>query len=418
MDENTVKNDLVSIEGNIHLFTGVTERKITSFEESTYSLQKDFLQKADYSVAEIESSIFPYLRWFTVKVSIGITRVTFHSSPEIFALIMAMVSIYRIITFAIHVFNVIKIIGTIWQINQIIMTVWPRYREWFNGMLSKISDVSEYIGWGVDGISHLINASNAGINIVGGLFGKDWNMMRFEMMERANDMAQQLSRSFIQLQEDPGKWLNQFFENRTLLSAYDADKWWAPIAENIADVTNKAGTALSRSQDLFNELLSIQTGMPEVIRANIPQGIWEGIESANNFIHEYIAPTITNIQRNLQTIDNLLNTHGNRLSALADTLAHPGELLLGVDDLPDYAKAAQLGYIDDVTSREFGKWTDMERTELQGDLDEFDRIDRLATAPTPEPAFLTMEIPEGSTLRGITAEHKETWMIGGYNDPR
>ena len=107
-----------------------------------------------------------------------------------------------------------------------------------------------------------------------------------------------------------------------------------------------------------------------------------------------------------------------RGSDLADKLANPGDLLLGVDELPEYVKKYQEGLIDDVTSREFEFWTNQERGEMQGAFDEFDRVDRLATAPTPEPEFLSMEIPIGRTVGEITAEPHETWFPGGYDDPR
>ncbi|GAH69871.1 unnamed protein product, partial [marine sediment metagenome] len=114
----------------------------------------------------------------------------------------------------------------------------------------------------------------------------------------------------------------------------------------------------------------------------------------------------------------IMKTLSQRGSELADKLAHPGDVLLGVDDLPDYVKAYQERAIDDVTSREFDFWTNSERSEVQGDLDDFDRIDRLLTAPTPEPEFLAMEVAKGRTIGEITAEHKETWFPGGYDDPR
>ena len=51
---------------------------------------------------------------------------------------------------------------------------------------------------------------------------------------------------------------------------------------------------------------------------------------------------------------------------------------------------------------------------MSADFADFARIDRLATAPTPEPAYFSLEIPEGRTVGEITAEHKETWFVGDY----
>ncbi|GAH48933.1 unnamed protein product [marine sediment metagenome] len=275
------------------------------------------------------------------------------------------------------------------------MSVWPRYRDWFNGVLTKVSQFSEGIGWGVDGMGHLINACAGGINIVGGLMGKDWNVMQAEIMERANNLILTMSRSLKQLREDPGRWMNTFFENRTLLSAYSADKWWRPIAETIATATDRANEAAEGVQGVIGELSAIQENMPETVRKHIPLSIWIRLNQADIYIQNTILPAITIINRNLQFMDAIMKTLSQRGSELADKLAHPGDVLLGVDELPEYVKKYQEGLIDDVTSREFAFWTTQERTEMQGDFDEFDRVDRLATAPTPEPAYFTLEIPVG-----------------------
>ncbi|MEF9437232.1 MAG: hypothetical protein L0922_00200 [Candidatus Mariimomonas ferrooxydans] len=248
--------------------------------------------------------------------------------------------------------------------------------------------------------------------------GKDWNLMRFEMMERTNDLILTMSRMLTALKDDPGRWIAQLFENRTLLIASDTGKWWEGVVGTMQKITDRADSAIEASQYVFSELMAVQNSMPEVIRKNIPEEIWNSLAAAEGYIAFTILPAIAALKRNLEIVDNMMSSLSARGSDLAEKLANPGDLLLGVDELPEYVKKYQEGLIDDVTSREFGFWTDKERSEIQSELDDFDRIDRLIKAPTPEPELYTLEIKKGQTFRGITAEPHETWFPGGLNDSR
>ena len=117
-------------------------------------------------------------------------------------------------------------------------------------------------------------------------------------------------------------------------------------------------------------------------------------------------------------MDAILNANIERGHELAQRLARPGDILGGVDALTGSEQSNQLGMIDDVTSREFDFWTNTERAEIQPDLNAFDRIDSALTAPTPQPGFMALNNPDRKRLHGITVDHQETWMIGGYNDSR
>lgn len=418
MNEALVKNSVEAITDAIDVYPKAVGQIVTYREKRVEKLVKAFQENTEIRVNALELKVIPGVHLLTARATLQATRVTFHASPEIIAIIMAMVTIYNIVTWVIRIFNVIRVIGTIWEVHKIVMAVWPRYREWWTGFMTDVSNASAALGWGVDGISHLMNATASGINVLGGLMGKSWDIMRFEMMSQGSDIAQTMSRMINALQQDPGRWLNTLFENKNLLTAYNTGKWWSETYRVIQVGLDKAEAASNGILSVTQSLLSIQNNMPNIVRANIPTSIWLKLSSTENFIQSQILPNIWNINRSLSQLNSVLATQRSDLSNLAGKLAHPGELLLTVDDLPGYAKTAQLQMIDDVTSREFEYWTNQERSELQHDLNEFDRIDRLATAPTPQPAYFNLEVPRGRTLRGVTAEPQETWFIGGYNDPR
>ena len=414
MDLAEVNKNLDNIDTGLKTYVRLADLRIQTTQAKGDRIALQLIENANIRIAAITMSLQRAANVLLLRVGYGTLRLTIHSSPELIALTTTIMWIYRVINFVLFVVKIVNILAVLWRIHQIVAALWPEYRASWNRLMSDVSEISGYIGWGVDGIGHLVNAVSGGINVLGGVMGKDWNLMRFEMMEKGNELVVQMSRMLAGLKDDPGRVLNQLFENRTLQVADDTAKWWAPIAETIVDITQTATIASYEIHDITNELLAIQTNMPEEVRKHIPESIWTALADANTFIEGTIKPALTKIKNSIAWIEAIQVMSINKFGEIADRLAHPGDVLLGVDELPEYMKAYQQRLIDDVTSREFELWTNLEREEMGADLDEFDRIDRLATAPTPEPAFLTMEVPVGKTIRGITAEFKENWFVGDY----
>ena len=417
MDENNIENRVKSLVDSVRDFGPLVGEKIDQAEAQTESLREYFTQTVEVRINSFAPALAPYISALAARANITIFRITFHASPEVFALIMTFVTIFKIVTWVARIVSVIRIVSTIWSINQIILSLWPQYKRWWDTTMAKISEMSAGLGWGVDGILHLVNAVNIGFSLSGRLAGKDWDLLKVEAMERGIKVGTKVANVFNKMAEDPSRYMDDIFSIEQYSTSNEFRHGLWGITNTITNITDKAETAFRGLTQISGELQAIQTGMPEVIRRNIPGVIWSSLAKYDRYIDLYIFPTLTKLTTALNTLDNLLNIHGDKLSEVAGKLSHPGDLLLTVDDLPDYARNTQLGAIDDVTSREFELWTDSERAELQGDLNEFDRIDQLLTAPTPQPGFLGMEIPRGKTVGEITAEPQETWFVGGYNSP-
>ena len=413
-----VNKSLDRIDTGLARYVQLSDLRIKATGAKADRIALQLIENAEIRTAAIQVSLDRAANVLLLRASYGTLRLTIHSSPELIALTLAIMFIYRVISFALIIYKIVNILATLYRIHQIVLQLWPEYRASWERLMADVSKVSGYIGWGVDGIGHLVNAVSGGINVLGGVMGKDWNLMRFEMMEKGNKLVVQMSRMLTALKDDPGRVLNQLFENRTLLVADDTAKWWQTVVGTMDTIMDKAQAGVDGSLFVLRELGAVQNNMPETIRKNIPAGIWTALADADQAINLYIVPTLSTIKRNLEIVDSLMESLSSRGSELAAKLANPGDLLLGVDELSPWVKKYQEGLIDDVTSREFGFWTDLERTEVQGDLDDFDRIDRLLKAPTPEPGLYTLELKPGQTFRGITAEPHETWFPGGYNDPR
>lgn len=415
MDNTTgIRETLERAALGVDLFTQGVEKRISRSEALTSQIISEFQQTTSYRIQQHTGILIRGVSLINSSATYHITRATFHASPEIFALIMTFVTIVRLITWVARIYSIINFVGTIWRINQVIQTFWPQYKLWWDNMMNKVSEMSAGLGWGVDGILHFVNAVNIGVNMTGRLMGKEWDLLQVEAMEKSIEMSVKISRIFEKLKDNPSAFLDDIFKIEQYKSGDNVRQWLWGVNNFIQSGLDIAQRASDDVLGIIGELSAIQENMPVVVRDNIPSGIWTALADADTWINDKILPNLATIDRNLQFMDAILKASLKRGSELADKLAHPGDVLLGVDDLPDYVKKYQEGLIDDVTSREFAYWTNQERGEMQGDFDEFDRIDRLATAPTPEPAYLSMEVPIGRTVRGITAEPQETWFVGDY----
>ena len=416
--------DYTRIEGNVKAVNAVVNRYASTVSqyvdvtlERVSDLSNDItalqtLKIASYRIAVVRSTLAIH-----TVVTLKINEIYYHRSPQIMAIIL---SVYTFVNFVSNVINFLRtvasVIRIIMTISDILTLVWPQYREFINKVYQKVSDFSAALGWGVDGLLHILNAVNGGVGVAGALMGKDWNIMQVEWGQTVVDTATSLSRALSALQDDPGAYIKNLVQNRVFTTSTEINEWWTDVFAFINEGLDRGKEALNHTVHTLNELNALRNFMPVLIANNIPSAIWDSLESADSFIHDNIMPGLSRIDSLVKSFETTLQSNNKALANLAGKLAHPGQLLQDVDDLPGFVKKDEEGRIDDVTSREFEYWTNTERIEIEHDLHEFDRIDSLLKAPTPEPEYMGLEIPEGKTIRGVTAEPHETWFIDGYND--
>jgi len=325
------------------------------------------------------------------------------------------------------IFGAIKVIKTIWAVTKVVVTIisiikafhiddllykfWPWYADQVDKIRSFITDVSEALNWGVDGVMHLINAASGGISIYGGLTGKGEEWLQLQGLIKAEDTLKLIETYTTIGYKDPSGLLGKIFEVNERDTLLWFKQWNGENLDRIISVTDIAEKALTDAGDIGNELLAIREGMPKIIADNIPASIWSGLESFNQVIYDNILPTVSAINNKLDQVNNLLDKYSADLTQLGRRLTKPGDLLAGVDALPGYMKDTQEKMIGEVASREFEREADAGRLELSGDLEEFERIDQALSAPTPPPGFMRLESPERAAVTGIKAEVAETWIL-------
>jgi len=277
-----------------------------------------------------------------------------------------------------------------------------------------VAELSEAIGWGADGFLHLLHAVQGGTAVLGGLTGKSYKWMEAEWMEKTGSVLEKVKFNADYIQGHPGEVLETIFQLEMFDNARPFGEWGEELTTKIGDALGKGTTALQGLSGIANELAAIQEGMPEVIRKNIPVGIWNSLEKFSDIIDTELLPRLRIAERKVILVQTMFAQYSGRLSTLASLVAHPGTALLGIDDLPSYARNIEEWAVDDIASRQFNQWSEEERTTMQPDLDRFELIDAAALALPPALPFMSIEEPARAALMGITAEPQETWFVGGY----
>jgi len=338
-----------------------------------------------------------------------ILRAYHHASPSLW---LFLVGIYE---FVVKVVEIITVINTImlvvtgeklaYWLDQLI----PGFQAAWDDIMNKISAFSAALGWGVDGVQHLLNATHASADIWGTVTGKDLDSVKMEKFKRTEILLDSYSKYLHAWQANPGQQIAKYAEaasSRMYWSGYDAIH---NITDKVGVFGEKVETVLTSVGTITDELLSLRNDMPEFIAENIPTGIWDSLEKADTVINDRILPALTTITDRIDDLDAVLDAYQAKAAEIADRLAHPGDLLAEIDKLPDYARQNQLVKIDGVTSMLMKESNEAAVAALAGDLSEFGIIAAsLENPPAPLP-FMTLELPGRSP--GITPEPYETWIL-------
>lgn len=412
-----VKQSVKSVEGLADQFVNLTGGRIDQVNEALNHDTYTFEIILQLRIVKIEATLIRSLAIVYQQATFHTLRAYWHASP---ALMLILAAIWAAIQF---IYNIVKWIISIVQIIQalklddLLAYYWPAFNDAREKFRRWVDRLSMAIGWGADGLLHLLHATQGFTDILGGLSGKSFDWMQAEWMVKSGNILKQVSNYADQIQENPGKVLEILFQTEMRGSFNMSSDFGEKLLDDVEMGLARAGWALNSLSDVSNELAAIRENMPEVIRENIPPGIFDSLEQFSDVISTQIMPRLTTLERNLGILDNIFDSHSGRLSELANKLAHPGTNLLTIDDLPDYAREGEEGAIDDVASRMFGASADADRAAMESDLAAFAIIDAAVTAPLPPPEFMTIETPERAALYGITATPQETWFVGGYKSP-
>lgn len=415
--------DTSAIERKLEHLTSVLNDYLAGKQEGVSALNRDITlagelisARVKVTISSADTTIIRAAALLYEDANYHVLRAYYHASPSLALIITTIVTIIGYVWKGIKI--LVDIINTIQElhIDDLLYEVWPWYREQIDKLHKVISDFSRELGWGVDGVMHLVNAVKGGREVIGGLLGRSPQEVEVEWADRTLEVMNKFSAELKHAQMNPGEFMSDVFSRLNKNSVYDTRFWWVEQKGWISGGLEKAEEALKGFGGITDELLQIREDMPAVVAKHIPQRIWDALEDTDNYINDRILPAISEINESLRQLRTIMDFNAGRMEMLAEKLSSPGDLLLGVDYLTDEFRFSQEQKIDEAASRETRRQADALLETMSGDLEEFELIDSAIKAPTKSPEFLTIETPARGAAEGIVMEERETWMIGGYED--
>jgi len=385
-----------------------TSRLRQSLRESCKPLQESI----SLNIASCEVRLSRAIALICQDTEYHILNAYYRASPGLIAFLVGAVKF------------VLKVVGIIKTINEILVVIthetlsyWigrliPGFEEAWRNMMNGISEFSAALGWGVDGVLHLMNVIDTSASLAGMVTGKTESWVDGEKWRRKQVMLKSYHDSLALWQSNPGQQIGTWADVWSRDHYSDAAWAMSGLVEKVGVFGDKAEEALIGLGSITSELLAIQNDMPVFIAKNLPQGLWDSLTAVDTVINDRILPALTDITDRIDELDAVLEAHRKKAEEMADKIAHPGDLLAEIDKLPDYARIEQLGKIDEVTSRLMAQANEAEFAALEGDLREFSLIAEALSHPPPALAFMQLELP--GRAPGITAEPRETWMVGDF----
>ena len=417
MPESQINTTLETIGGLVDDYYQSTGAILSSSNERLNEIGVEYRTRVDHSIAAIETGLAAHISTLYLSAEAHTLSAYYHASPGLIAILTAIWGgVKTVWGFVQKVVNVINILQQL-HINDLLKLLIPQWDQFCSEIYSKLGEYGEALGWGIDAMSTLFGVANSGINIYGAMAGKDEGWFEMKFMDNTQLWLQRLNIGVTDFTQDPGMilgWLCQDCQEGTMGETFG---WWLKNQSKIDNAFARVGIIGDELGNITGSLAGLQAGMPELVRKNIPQAIWDALERADNYVNYVILPAFAKINSTISEISAQVQKQSETLSRLAGQLSMPGSVLKGVDALPGVLKTAQEDLIDDVSSRAANREADAILASIDEDLNTFDLITEAMKAPTPEPVFLGIETPERKKATGIHVEPEETWFVGGYESP-
>ena len=341
-------------------------------------------------------------------------RGLYHASPGLMAILLAIWGVVKVIYEAVSFMVELLKIKEILQIAELLRIVWPKFREKYDAILAKVSEFSNSIGWGVDGVIHLIQAAQGGLNVIKGVTDKSFEWLEIAGAEKAMRSLAFVSSAAHSIADDPASVLDLAFNRPSEETSREIKTWWDSTMDWLNNTAEKTEQALVKVNDTIDNLQELRNDMPLLVRDFIPDSVFSAIDWVDDKIDNTILPAVTNISNELTEINDELKAEREKAAALAAQLMRPGDILTKIDSLGLDEKIDQELKIDDITSRIYEKETD-QITESDGELlKHLLSIQELYSLDTPVPEFTTLERIERPGIVWDKVEEVKSWFVGDY----
>jgi len=414
MTGDRIHSTLSRIDRAVSEARDLAESNVNDLRDRVRGVMNDYRSDTTLEVARIDVKIVRYVSLVNANAEYHLLRGYFYASPSLILIITAIVAFVRTVIKVIEIINSITKIVTgenlLYWINKVI----PGFQAAWNGIMNTISNVSRDMGWGVDGVLHLLNVAHLSGQAWGVITGQEPGYFQSDKIQKVQGIMGNMSTCLDKWQSNPGEMMDNIL-NYFGPGDYDfldrAFKGWTSKIDTLADKSEQLAGKLG---DATGELLAIRNDMPSFIASHIPQAIWDSLASADSMINDRLLPMISRVQERLDEVDNLIDSLRADASRLADRIAHPGDMLAEINNLPDYVRKDQLSKVDSLISTKLHEDNAAIYADVNANLETFDKVLQAMKAPLPAPEFMNIEAPERAALTGIIAEPRETWFVGNY----
>jgi len=380
-------------------------------------IRKQCLQlrdEVDIKVTSSEAHIIRLVGVISTDAEYHIASAYFHASPGLWAIILGILQVVKAIIDWIKIINDILIAltdeGVVYWVNKLL----PGFEDAWNNLLNGISDISQKLGWGVDGISHLLNAFSVGADTWGHITGGSTGAVRIEKIECTQKFLDSLSKNLTRWENTPGVMFDDLLAKVPAQTNLESWSTMWVMRSNIKKALERTETILSGVSGITHELGALREGMPAFIAQHIPQGLWDGIDRVQRTIDEGILPVMTDIGDRIDAVNAVLEAHRIKAEALAESLNNPGDLLERIEALSEQARLIQAGKLDKYAGEMLSKTTGNMVAGFAEEDRILDALHELMSVPIPEPSFLGLELAPGVSHPEITVEPHESWFVGDY----
>ncbi len=365
-------------------------------------------------IALSSAQLLYYINLVQQKIYFDLIRATIHSSPGLIAILSAIFGIFKFLYDNLTIIVTVLKIRELLKIAKFLSIIWPAFRTKMNAIFKKVSEFSEKVGWGADGLAHLINAASAGVNVLAGITGKGREWSNIFMAERAITALNTISEHAALIAKDPGYLLDIAYRNASHQIQRETTTKWNETMAWLNDTASKAEEVAKKIGETSSELLEFKNKMPQFVRDHIPMKLFTGLAWVDDQVNNNILPVLTELSKELD--DTVSDIEQQRIAAerLALRLAKPGNVLLGVDNLSDQEKKQQEIYIDDVTSRIYEEEADQAIFDNEPVFRFLRKIQDLAALDLPEPQFNILETGGRPGIIWDKAELVKGWFVGDF----
>lgn len=405
---------ILRLDNNIASYTSFVNARVSNLDELTNEAIADLKQSVSDKAGRYILDLTPLISRLYLSANYHYLRVMFYASPGLIAVLAAIIQgilmVYKIIKQFADIIHLAEIL----QAAKILRIIWPSFRNWWDGIMRKVSDFSKQLGWGADGLSHLLNVTTTVFTTVSSLRGRTPSESAWWRFEKSQDALIQFGAMAESFSHDPAKWIGDTFDSQQAFAASDLQNWWGKTSAWIEETTKWADSALTKVSGLIIEFAKFQDFLPITIANHIPREIWNTLNRTSDFIDDEILPIIQQVNRTMEEINAVMEAQRQRTALLVEQLTRPGDLLLGLEDLTQAGQWDQLSKIDDITSRKFISDIadyDGEETIIMRQLES---VSRAVSAPTPPPSFMRLEDMVRNPVHTPGVRYYSTWQVGNY----